>query len=145
MLTGAAADMHVSISHTGGVVAVALSYDCAVGVDVESLREIDAVAMARHWFAASEAEWVNSLSAEQRSRAFLWLWTCKEAIGKAHGVGLRGGGLRRLIPIGPDWAEPGAELRAVETGTSVATPVGTDMMVSVAARCAGGTVIVHRT
>ncbi|HCT75073.1 MAG TPA: 4-phosphopantetheinyl transferase [Micromonosporaceae bacterium] len=89
--------VHLAMSHAtsqaGTVAAVALSTGGAVGVDVEHDRELPAAALAAHWFDPGEADWV-----QRNPDDFLLLWTQKEAVGKALGVGLRGGGLRRVMP-----------------------------------------------
>ena len=53
-------------------------------------------------FAPAEAAWLAERDADGRARDFLRLWTAKEAVGKALGTGLRGGGLRRLMPVPDD-------------------------------------------
>ncbi|MDQ3405036.1 MAG: 4'-phosphopantetheinyl transferase superfamily protein [Actinomycetota bacterium] len=90
--------LHVSLSHTVGAAAVAFSRKAPVGVDIEPVHEVRAVDMARRWFTPDEADWIAELCEEQRSAAFLRLWTYKEAIGKARGRGLSGGGLRQPVP-----------------------------------------------
>ncbi len=73
-----------------------------VGVDLEPVRPVDTLALARRWFPAPEAAWLAGLPSGQRDEAFLGLWTQKEAIAKALGTGLRGGaGLRQPVPLGP--------------------------------------------
>ncbi|MFI1254530.1 4'-phosphopantetheinyl transferase family protein [Streptomyces netropsis] len=106
-LGGAAEGLHVSVSHCAGVVAVALSRLGPVGVDVERLRPLPAVALGRRWFSAAEARWLADRPALEQPAAFLWLWTHKEAIGKVRGVGLSDGGLRRPVPYpaGLSWSD----------------------------------------
>ena len=73
-----------------------------VGVDLEQVRPVDTLALARRWFPAREAAWLALLPPGQRDHAFLGLWTQKEAIAKALGTGLRGGaGLRQPVPLSP--------------------------------------------
>lgn len=88
--------VHIAISHTRELAAVAVTRLGPVGVDVEADRALPFEALARHWFAPEEAEWVAA-----HPRDFLLLWTQKEAAGKALGLGLREGGLRRLMPLPP--------------------------------------------
>ncbi|WP_433341923.1 4'-phosphopantetheinyl transferase family protein [Micromonospora sp. CA-111912] len=107
---GDAAELPVSVSHAGDAVVVAARRAGPVGVDVETRRELPAVALARRWFAPGEAAWLADRPAERRAEAFLLLWTAKEAVGKALGRGLRDGGLGRLMPR-PDG--PGGLLRPV--------------------------------
>ncbi len=95
LLGGAAAGLHVSLSHTGGMVAVAVSRLGPVGVDVEPVRSMPALALSRRWFAPEDTEWLLGRPAESVSRDFLSLWTGKEAVAKLYGTGLRGGRLLR--------------------------------------------------
>jgi 4'-phosphopantetheinyl transferase len=101
-------ELQVSVSHcrAGGLVAVAASRTRPVGVDVECRRAVRAAALARRWFEPAAVDWVQSRPEHLRAEAFLLLWTAKEAVGKARGVGLRGGGLRRRMPE-PAPGDPG--------------------------------------
>jgi 4'-phosphopantetheinyl transferase len=87
---------HISLAHSRTAAAVALSTLGPVGVDLEPDRDRPTAGLARHWFTAPEAEWI-ALHPDD----FLPLWTLKEAVGKALGTGLRGGGLRRPMPLPP--------------------------------------------
>ncbi|MEU7993794.1 4'-phosphopantetheinyl transferase superfamily protein [Micromonospora sp. NPDC049060] len=121
---GARVELPVSVSRADGVVAVAARAAGPVGIDVEWCRPLPALALAGRWFAPAEAAWLAGRDAGGRSRDFLRLWTAKEAVGKALGTGLRGGGLRRLMPVPddpdgalrPGTAAPDGALRP-ETGT----------------------------
>jgi len=87
---------HISLAHTRTASAVAVSTLGPVGVDLEPDRNLPTAALADHWFSPPEAEWVAL-----HPNDFLPLWTLKEAVGKALGRGLRGGGLRRPMPLPP--------------------------------------------
>jgi hypothetical protein len=93
-----AGEVEVSLSRGPAMSAVAAGRGGPVGVDVERLRPLPAAALARRWFAAAEAEWVERLPADRQAAAFLALWTQKEAVGKALGTGLAGGGRHRPVP-----------------------------------------------
>lgn len=88
----------VSISHTHHLVAVAASYAGPLGVDVEEMYPREVRALAERWFHPAELTWMTSQPDELK--AFLHLWTAKEAVGKALGTGLRHAGLRRRMPLG---------------------------------------------
>jgi 4'-phosphopantetheinyl transferase len=90
--------LHIALSHTRGFVAVALTGLGPVGVDAETVRPLPALALAHRWLSADEAQWLAAQPAAAHTAGFLLLWTQKEAVGKALGVGLRGGGLRRPMP-----------------------------------------------
>ncbi|HET9382586.1 MAG TPA: 4'-phosphopantetheinyl transferase superfamily protein [Streptomyces sp.] len=116
------------MSHTRGLTAVAVATGGAVGVDVEAVRDLPAVPLARRWFGAEEADWVESHDAGLRSRALLWVWTHKEALGKVRGTGLARGG--RLLPVPlPAGGVPGqaagqrAKLREVSPGAGLTSAV----------------------
>ena len=89
--------LEVSLSHARGLVAVAASRVGPIGVDVESHREFEIDGMARRWFDPAEVTWLYRQP--DPLDAFLRLWTAKEAVGKALGRGLRGSGLRRVMPL----------------------------------------------
>lgn len=87
----------VSISHSRTLVAVAASAVGPVGVDVEDVYPREVAGLARRWFDPAELEWMARQPDELT--AFLTLWTAKEAVGKALGLGLRKTGLRRRMPL----------------------------------------------
>jgi 4'-phosphopantetheinyl transferase len=84
-----AAHLHFSISHTRGHIACLVGVREEIGVDVEGLgRRIEPLAIARRYFAPSEAKLLEGLPEADRRRRFFQLWTLKEAYGKALGRGL---------------------------------------------------------
>jgi 4'-phosphopantetheinyl transferase len=87
----------VSVSHGHDLVAVAASASGPVGVDLEQRRTFEVAGLAGRWFDPAELAWMAGQPDEVE--AFLRLWTAKEAVGKALGRGLRGSGLRRLMPL----------------------------------------------
>ena len=79
-----------SIGHSGDLYCVAVGADTSVGVDVERLRPVSrAGAIASRWFGPVEAASLDGLDGAELDRAFMRLWTCKEALAKRHGAGLR--------------------------------------------------------
>jgi 4'-phosphopantetheinyl transferase len=74
----------VSLSHTAGIVAVALAADGALGVDIEHHRPRDFTRLASQAFGEVERAAVARGGAE----AFYHIWTLREAIAKATGEGL---------------------------------------------------------
>jgi len=75
--------MHFNISHSGEYVVLA-SAGREVGVDIEKMRPYPA-AVAEKVFTAAEREWLYS---QNSNEAFYRLWTAKESIMKASGLGL---------------------------------------------------------
>ncbi len=79
-----------SLTHTRGFAACALLRGAPVGIDAEDVRRpVDLDAVARRWFAPSECRLLEELPRERRADAFFRIWTAKEAILKATGLGLR--------------------------------------------------------
>ncbi len=83
----------ISISHTAGMVAFAISPKGLIGVDVENCnRRVDIHLLAREVFSSSESLYFNNLSsALDRKKYFFQNWTLKEAYTKALGLGLYAG------------------------------------------------------
>lgn len=81
--------LEFNLSHSEGLVLVAVARDVPVGVDVERVRPLpEARELARAHFAPEEVEALAAVQADERSRAFLTCWTRKEAVVKARGGGL---------------------------------------------------------
>lgn len=79
-----------SLSHSASHAVVAVAATSWVGVDVEGRRpEVDALGIARRYFAPEEAASLLAVPLEARPSAFARLWACKEAFVKAIGLGLR--------------------------------------------------------
>lgn len=76
----------LSLSHSHGLSACATAPSPGLGVDVEPLyRETDWRRIVRRWFTRGEQDWLLSQADE---RAFLRVWTLKEAWLKATGRGI---------------------------------------------------------
>ena len=84
-----APDIEFNLSHSGIIALYAFTRACAVGVDVELIREVpDVDDLAEHFFSVTEAALLRALPVDRRSLAFLACWTRKEAFIKALGLGL---------------------------------------------------------
>lgn len=105
-LSGLGRGAHISLSHGRGFAAVAMTRAGPVGVDVEAVRPLPALRLARRWFTSEEAAWLHALPECRRPAAYFWLWTHKEAMGKALGTGLADGGLSRPAPLPDHWPPP---------------------------------------
>lgn len=75
-----------NISHTHNVIAIAFSTN-KVGVDIEKETETSSK-IAKRFFTPKECEYIMS-SSNEHSKAFLEIWTKKEAFVKYLGLGLR--------------------------------------------------------
>lgn len=102
VLSGAYRDgLSFNWSHSHDQALIALTRGVLPGVDLERLRaHPKAVPIARRYFSADETAALEALPVDQRDRAFLELWTAKEAVLKALGRGLAFG-LDRLSIAGP--------------------------------------------
>ncbi|MGU3538600.1 4'-phosphopantetheinyl transferase family protein [Methylobacterium sp. A54F] len=99
------APLHLNLSHSGPRALVGLSTRAPIGVDVEALRPMpDALRLARDLFAADEAQALARLPDAARDRAFLGLWTRKEAVVKALGLGLSAPLSAFSVTVPPDEA-----------------------------------------
>jgi 4'-phosphopantetheinyl transferase len=77
-----------STSTSENQLVVAVSSECELGIDVEHLRPFpDWELIATQFFAASETDFLRS-GRETATTEFLRLWTAKEAVLKAVGVGV---------------------------------------------------------
>lgn len=90
-------------SHSHDQALIALARGVLPGVDLERMRaHPKAVPIARRYFSPDESAALEALPADQRDRAFLELWTAKEAVLKALGRGLAFGLNRLSIAGAPD-------------------------------------------
>jgi 4'-phosphopantetheinyl transferase len=83
-----AVDLAVSLSHSGGLAAVAVARGpgACVGVDVELVRpRRDVVGVAARFFHPDEAATLAGAPAAARTAMFFELWTRKESLAKATG------------------------------------------------------------
>ncbi|WP_108866610.1 4'-phosphopantetheinyl transferase family protein [Aquimarina aquimarini] len=74
-----------NISHSGNMVVCVVTEGCEVGVDIEVVRDIDI-----HDFKSqmTTLEWQKIISSQDSRNSFFEYWTQKEAVIKAHGMGL---------------------------------------------------------
>jgi 4'-phosphopantetheinyl transferase len=123
--------LHTSLSHSGDMIAVAISSERPVGIDVQHLvRGLDAMSLAARFFPPAEAGYVASgRDAGVRADRFAHLWARKEAVVKAVGgrlwpnlkIAVRG---RAVVSC----AEPARRVRVAD----VTTPAGLRAAVAMA-------------
>lgn len=95
---------HFNLSHSGDLVILATA-GSDVGVDIENLRPIrNAKKLAHRFFSPAERKSVFEHEGEARDRAFLRIWTQKEAYLKATGLGV--GMPLRAVETEPDPQAP---------------------------------------
>ncbi|MER5203862.1 4'-phosphopantetheinyl transferase superfamily protein [Streptomyces sp. NPDC002825] len=82
--------LSVSLTHTRGLLAVALSRVGPVGADAErAARVIEGTGLERRMCTSAERAALAELPGERRNERLVTLWTLKEAYGKALGLGMR--------------------------------------------------------
>lgn len=95
---------HFNLTHTHGLIALALGHEEELGIDAEDLTRRAPLDIADHFFAPPEAQALSALPPEQRPERFFLLWTLKEAYLKACARGLS-------VPLSHFWLDLGGEPR----------------------------------
>lgn len=80
--------IHFNLSHTRGLVAVAVARGHRLGVDVERVDRTVTERVAERHFAPAEVAALRARPAATQPREFFEYWTLKEAYIKARGLGL---------------------------------------------------------
>lgn len=81
--------LHFNLAHCNGWAAYVFSWEQPVGIDLEHIRPLpDVDDLVQRFFSQRESTLIRSLSGEKKWDMFFQIWTCKEAILKAHGSGL---------------------------------------------------------
>lgn len=95
-----------NVSHSGQHALIAIAARGRVGVDIEAARnDIDWQALTPTVFAPRDDAYVSALPVHLRAHAFYDVWTAKEAMLKALGVGI-GDGMTWFSVLGDGWREP---------------------------------------
>ena len=95
--------LEFNLTHSGERAALAVATRTPVGIDIETIRTArDPLALARRFFAPEEAQELAVMPPDRRDRAFLTVWTRKEAFVKGVGVGLSGHLGRFRVSCDPD-------------------------------------------
>ena len=86
----APSSLQFNLSHSAQQMLVAVSAGSRIGIDLEyAHRNLEALALSKRYFSPREQQLLSTSSPGQSARLFLQLWTCKEALLKASGSGLR--------------------------------------------------------
>lgn len=81
--------MHFSLSHSGGQAVLAVSDQREIGIDIERVRPLEHLDLARRYFHPNEVAAIDGVRApDAQLLAFFRIWTLKEAVVKAIGKGL---------------------------------------------------------
>jgi len=82
-------DLRFNFSDTKDAVLLGVANGIDIGIDLETMhRRVDHEAVAGHYFTPDETQHLSGLTGDERKRRFLELWTRKEAVLKASGVGI---------------------------------------------------------
>ena len=83
--------LHFNASHSHGIALYAVSQSGSVGVDVEKIVPVpELTSLMEHCFTQDEQNQLRHLTGDRQLEAFYQSWTCKEAVLKALGTGMRG-------------------------------------------------------
>lgn len=86
-------DLRFNMSDTKDAILIAFAHQNEIGADIETMkRSVDHINVAEHYFTPTEVRSIHEANTangpEQGKRRFLDLWTRKEAVLKASGVGI---------------------------------------------------------
>jgi 4'-phosphopantetheinyl transferase len=112
--------LHFNLAHSDGLLLVAASRLCPVGIDVERIRLVeDMEDLMQQFFSPLEAAGLRALPVHQHAQAFFNLWTRKEACLKATGDGIS----ERLQGIAVSFlpGEPARILKPLDSRSSAMT------------------------
>ncbi len=115
---GGASGLEVSVSHTAGLVLVAVGRERRVGVDVELVRERPLRLLPAHALADAELAVLECCPVDKRLHALLRYWVRKEAVLKAAGVGLA------IDPREVEVSSPTESARLVSLPEALGRPAG---------------------
>ncbi|KKD38564.1 4'-phosphopantetheinyl transferase family protein [Limnoraphis robusta] len=79
-----------NVSHSEDKALLAIALNRRVGIDVEYIRPIEVLSLAKRFFRESEYSLLSTSQGMEQLRGFFQLWTAKEAYLKATGEGLAG-------------------------------------------------------
>jgi len=77
-----------NLSHSGDYGILAVAEQRQIGIDIECIRPVSVLSIAKRYFMPEEYEYIISLPESEKQKAFYRLWTCKEAYVKARGLAL---------------------------------------------------------
>jgi 4'-phosphopantetheinyl transferase len=83
-----ATDLHFNLTHSGSLVALAVTVGREIGIDTEDTGRHAPLEVADRYFSADEATALRQLPAANQAARFWELWTFKESYIKARGLGL---------------------------------------------------------
>mgnify|MGYP001823204556 CR=1 FL=1 len=97
-------ELNFSVARSNDCYLIGISSGNAIGVDLEvaSRKSGKPLALARRYFSEAEFVALSALGEEELHRAFMYTWSCKEAIVKANGLGIANQLCRFTVDVNPD-------------------------------------------
>ena len=90
-LTNSPFPIYFNLSHSGNFAALAVSTAGEIGIDIETIRTRNFLAIAERYYHADELKQLLATPEAKREQLFFKLWTLKEAFFKATGGGISSG------------------------------------------------------
>lgn len=87
-LAAGRASWQFNVTHSGDWVCLVLAWERRVGIDLEAWRDLEYAVLAERAFAPEERAALAGAPAAERVAMFFAIWTRKEALLKARGLGL---------------------------------------------------------
>ena len=81
-------NIEFNLSHSNNLALLAIGQQYPLGVDIEYFSQRPFIDIAKIMFSPNELEYLNNASPEQHTPIFFNIWTQKEAVIKACGIGL---------------------------------------------------------
>ncbi|MDP9901721.1 4'-phosphopantetheinyl transferase family protein [Variovorax ginsengisoli] len=81
--------LNFNLSHTDGLIVMALARDIDLGIDAENIDRRAPLDVADQFFSPAESAALNALPPALQAERFFALWTLKESYIKARGMGLQ--------------------------------------------------------
>jgi 4'-phosphopantetheinyl transferase len=83
--------LYFNLSHSGNFAALAVSAQGEIGIDIETIRARNFLAIAERYYHTDELKQLLATPEAEREQLFFKLWTLKEAFFKATGGGISTG------------------------------------------------------
>jgi 4'-phosphopantetheinyl transferase len=90
-LANAPSPIYFNLSHSGNFAVVAVTTLGEIGIDIETIRPRNFLAIAERYYHADELKQLTATPEAEREPLFFKLWTLKEAFFKATGGGISSG------------------------------------------------------
>jgi 4'-phosphopantetheinyl transferase len=90
-LTNAPSPIYFNLSHSGNFAALAVTTLGEIGIDIETIRPRNYLAIAERYYHSDELQQLLATPEAEREPLFFKLWTLKEAFFKATGGGISSG------------------------------------------------------